>query len=99
MEGTNFSEYFSRLPIKRRRLIQTAMASSAGAAGLGACGGSDPTTNTNNNTTIGGSSGGGRNYPSHPKCNFVFVNHVTTNPFFVPTNYGIQDACALINCT
>ena len=25
---------------------------------------------------------------SHPKWKFVFVNHVTTNPFFVPTQYG-----------
>ena len=99
MEGTNFSEYFSRSPIKRRRLIQTAMASSAGAAVLAACSGSNPTTNTTNNTTTGGGSGGGGNYPSHPKWNFVFVNHVTTNPFFVPTIYGIQDACALVNCT
>ncbi|HLL79955.1 MAG TPA: sugar ABC transporter substrate-binding protein [Ktedonobacteraceae bacterium] len=94
MEGTNFAEYFSRLPIKRRRLLQTAMASSAGAAFLAACG---STTNTNTNTPS--SSGGGGNFPSHPKWNFVFVNHVTTNPFFVPTQYGIQDACALVNCT
>jgi simple sugar transport system substrate-binding protein len=28
----------------------------------------------------------------------VFVNHVTTNPFFVPTQYGIQDACTLLGC-
>ena len=28
---------------------------------------------------------------SHPKWKFVFVNHVTTNLFFVPTIYGIQD--------
>jgi simple sugar transport system substrate-binding protein len=27
---------------------------------------------------------------------FVFVNHVTTNPFFTPTQYGIQDACAML---
>src|SRR5260370_9243043 len=27
---------------------------------------------------------------------FVFVNHVTTNEFFTPTIYGIQDACALL---
>jgi simple sugar transport system substrate-binding protein len=94
MADTHFAEYFSRLPIKRRRLIQTAMASSAGAAFLAACGGSSPTTT--NNTT---SSGGGGNFPSHPKWNFVFVNHVTTNPFFVPTQYGIQDACALVNCS
>ena len=26
---------------------------------------------------------------SHPKWKFVFVNHVTTNPFFVPTLYGV----------
>ncbi len=43
--------------------------------------------------------GGGGNYPSHPKWKFVFVNHVTTNPFFVPTQYGAADACALVNCT
>ena len=36
--------------------------------------------------------------PSHPKWRLVFVNHVTTNPFFVPTQYGIQDACAMTGC-
>jgi len=95
MESTNFSEYFSRLPIKRRHLLQTAMAGSAGATFLAACSSGTSTTSTTQNTTAGG----GGNYPSHPKYNFVFVNHVTTNPFFVPTQYGIQDACALINCT
>ena len=25
---------------------------------------------------------------------FTFVNHVTTNPFFTPTQYGAEDACA-----
>lgn len=34
-------------------------------------------------------------FPSHKKWKIVFVNHVTTNPFFVPTQYGIEDACAL----
>ena len=37
-------------------------------------------------------------WPEHPKYRLVFVNHVTTNPFFVPTQYGIQDACALLGC-
>ena len=32
----------------------------------------------------------------HPRWKFVFVNHVTSNPFFVPCQYGIQDACALL---
>ena len=28
----------------------------------------------------------------------TFVNHVTTNPFFTPTIYGIEDACAFLGC-
>ena len=44
----------------------------------------------------GGSNG---NYPNHPKWKFVFINHVTTNPFFVPTQYGASDACSLVNCS
>ena len=43
------------------------------------------------------SAGGGGNYPSHPKWKFAFINHVTTNPFFVPTLYGASDAAALVN--
>jgi simple sugar transport system substrate-binding protein len=36
-----------------------------------------------------------------PKKNykFVFVNHVTTNEFFTPAIYGIQDACAYFGCS
>src|SRR6201986_532669 len=37
-------------------------------------------------------------FPAHPRWKFVFVNHVTANPFFVPCQYGIQDACALLGC-
>ena len=33
--------------------------------------------------------------PSHPVWNFTVICHVTTNPFFVPTQYGIADADAL----
>ena len=43
-----------------------------------------------------GESGG---LPTHPTWKFVFVNHVTTNPFFVPTQYGIADACAAFGCS
>ena len=32
-------------------------------------------------------------FPKHPKWKFAFINHVTTNPFFVPTQYGAADAC------
>ncbi|HEX4259749.1 MAG TPA: sugar ABC transporter substrate-binding protein [Acetobacteraceae bacterium] len=37
-------------------------------------------------------------FPAHKRWKLVFVNHVTTNPFFVPTQYGIHDACALLGC-
>jgi simple sugar transport system substrate-binding protein len=47
----------------------------------------------------GGSGGSGGNFPDTPEWNFVFVNHVTTNPFFVPTQYGIEDAQALLGTT
>jgi len=37
-------------------------------------------------------------FPDHPRWKFVFINHVTTNAFFVPCQYGIEDACALLGC-
>ena len=55
---------------------------------LAACGGSSSS-----------SSSGVGNYPETPKWKWVFVNHVTTNPFFVPTQYGIEDAGAIFNTT
>src|ERR671912_722899 len=47
----------------------------------------------------GGGGGSGGNFPDTPEWNFVFVNHVSTNPFFVPTQYGIEDAEALLGTT
>jgi simple sugar transport system substrate-binding protein len=45
------------------------------------------------------SSGSSSIFGSHPSYKFVVVNHVTTNSFFVPTQYGIQDACKLLGCS
>jgi simple sugar transport system substrate-binding protein len=61
----------------------------AGLAALAACG--------DNKGSSGG--GGAGSFPSTPKWKFVFVNHVTTNPFFQATQYGIQDACDLLGVT
>ena len=36
---------------------------------------------------------------SRSSSKFTFVNHVTTNPFFVPTQYGAEDACKLLGCS
>lgn len=37
------------------------------------------------------------NYPETPRWRFTFVNHVTAHPFFTPTQYGLEDAAALLN--
>jgi simple sugar transport system substrate-binding protein len=79
-------------PVTRRRLLTGAGLTSAGLAAsalLAACG---------SNKSSAEATGAG-DFPSTPKWKFVFVNHVTTNPFFVPTQYGAADACALLNCT
>ena len=77
-------------PTRRRLLKGTGLvsASAAATALLAACSSSsDSSTATN---TAG-------NFPTTPKWQFWFVNHVTTNPFFVPTQYGFQDAAALLD--
>lgn len=71
-----------------RRTALTGVAAGSVSTILAACGSS-------------ASSGGGSSevFGSHPTYKFVFVNHVTTNPFFTPTQYGIADACKLLGCT
>jgi simple sugar transport system substrate-binding protein len=61
------------------------LAVSQGHSGLARAAGGHP--------TLGAAAG---NFPETPEWNFVFINHVTTNPFFVPTQYGIEDASALL---
>lgn len=80
--------------VTRRRLlggIGLTSASLAASALLAAC--------TNNDDKSGDAAAAGAgDFPSTPKWRFVFINHVTTNPFFTPTQYGAQDACSLLNC-
>jgi len=37
------------------------------------------------------------NYPETPRWRITFVNHVTAHPFFTPTQYGLEDAAAILN--
>jgi simple sugar transport system substrate-binding protein len=71
-----------------RRTALTGMAAGSVSTILAACGSS-------------ASSGGGSTsvFGSHPSYKFVFVNHVTTNPFFTPTQYGAADASKLLGTT
>jgi simple sugar transport system substrate-binding protein len=77
-------------PTRRRLLKGTGLVSATAAASalLTACG-------SNSAKGSGGSKVG--DFPSTPQWKFWFVNHVYTNPFFVPTQYGFADAAALLN--
>jgi simple sugar transport system substrate-binding protein len=81
---------FDRRAFLRRTALTGIAAGSVGGL-LSACGSS---------ASSGSSSGGGSDavFGSHPKYKFVFVNHVTTNPFFTPTQYGAADASKLLGC-
>ncbi|WP_141576049.1 sugar ABC transporter substrate-binding protein [Actinomadura sp. WMMA1423] len=78
----------------RRRLLSGAglvSATAAASALLAAC--------SSDNKSSGSGSGGPGHFPKTPSWKFVFINHVTTNPFFTPTQYGAQDACALLGAS
>jgi simple sugar transport system substrate-binding protein len=76
-------------PSRRKLLTGTGLVSASAAASalLAACG------SANNSSAAKNTAG---DFPSTPPWKFTFVNHVTTNPFFVPTQYGLQDAAALL---
>jgi simple sugar transport system substrate-binding protein len=74
-------------PVSRRLLLKgagLASASMAATALLAAC--------TDEQTPVGAVG----NFPSTPRWRMVLVCHVTTNPFFTPTQYGAEDACKLL---
>ena len=74
----------------RRRLLSGAglVSASAAAAGLlAACSSSAPAARPRTRRATS---------RRRPTWQFWYVNHVTTNPFFVPTQYGFQDAAALL---
>ncbi|MHB8532066.1 MAG: substrate-binding domain-containing protein [Solirubrobacteraceae bacterium] len=79
---------FDRRSFLRRTALTGVAAGSVGSI-LSACGSSASSSSS------GGSSGV---FGSSKKYKFVFVNHVTTNPFFTPTQYGAADACKLLGC-
>jgi simple sugar transport system substrate-binding protein len=84
--------------LSRRRFLRYAgMAASVPILGtvLEACG-----SGSKSAASASGSFAQGKDpFNSHPNYKFTFVNHVTTNPFFTPTQYGIQDACNLLGCS
>src|SRR3954469_8647653 len=90
-------------PATRFRALTRRAALTGGAAGLAASllsacggGGGNPSKGT---ATASAQAGGGEVFAVSSKQKYVLVNHVTTNPFFVPTKYGAEDACKLLGCS
>jgi simple sugar transport system substrate-binding protein len=96
-------------PGKKLRQFTRRTALTGGAAGIAAlvlqaCGGSSTSSSPSSSVTgsasaaTGGSAASGIFGFSKPQ-KFTMVNHVTTNPFFTPTQSGAADACKLLGCT
>ena len=86
----------SRLAAFSRRAALTGGAAGLVSTMIAACGG-DGNKPASSKAQSGTPASG--IFKSSGKPKFVLVNHVTTNPFFVPTNYGAQDACKLLGCS
>jgi simple sugar transport system substrate-binding protein len=78
-------------PTRRRLLQGTGLVSATAAASalLAACSSSSSPAKAAKDLA--------GNFPTTPKWQFWFVNHVTTNPFFVPTQYAFEDCAALLD--
>jgi simple sugar transport system substrate-binding protein len=78
-------------PSRRRLLKGAGLVSATGAASalLAACSSSSSAASSAAKDTVG-------KFPTTPAWKFWFVNHVTTNAFFTPTQYGLADAAALL---
>jgi simple sugar transport system substrate-binding protein len=83
----------------RRKLIEGAglfSATAAASALIAACSSSSSSSATTSASASATASAAG-NFPKTPAWQFWFVNHVYTNTFFVPTQYGFADAAALLD--
>ena len=85
----------------RRRLLEGAglfSATAAASALIAACTSSSSSTAASTASASATSSAASvaGNFPKTPAWQFWFVNHVYTNTFFVPTQYGFADAAALL---
>ena len=77
-------------PSRRKLLAGTGLISATAAASalLAAC--------TSSSGTASAAASAVGSFPKTPAWKFYFVNHVTTNAFFTPTQYAMADAAALL---
>jgi len=98
-------------PHKRFRQFTRRTALTGGAAGIAAlmieaCGGSSKSSSSSSSSggtstaaAAGGGSAASSIFGSSGSYKFTLINHVTTNPFFTPTQSGAADACKLLGCS
>src|SRR5215218_8787903 len=86
----------ARLRAFTRRTALTGAAAGLVSTMIAACGGDGDEPGTSGAQSGTPASGV---FGEQEKLKFTFVNHVTTNPFFVPTKYGAEDACKLLGCS
>jgi simple sugar transport system substrate-binding protein len=103
---------FKKMRQITRRTALTGSAAGIGALILQACGGgssssssgggassSSSATSTGTASAATGGSAAAGIFGSTKSYKFTLVNHVTTNPFFTPTQNGAADACKLLGCS
>ena len=89
-------------PHKRLSQLTRRTALTGGAAGIAAlvleaCGSSSSSTSSAAAAATGSSAAA--IFGTSASYHFTMVNHVTTNPFFTPTQNGAADACKLLGCS
>jgi simple sugar transport system substrate-binding protein len=95
-------------PVKKwrqltRRTALTGAAAGIAAAALEACGSSKSSSSVTGVSSSTAATSSGSSAASifgvNQAYKFTLVNHVTTNPFFTPTQNGAADACKLLGCS
>jgi simple sugar transport system substrate-binding protein len=114
IERLEWDERADDSPGKKLRQFTRRSALTGGAAGIAAlmlqaCGSSGSSSSSSSSASssitgtasaaTGGSSSAATIFGYSKPLKFTMVNHVTTNPFFTPTQSGASDACKLLGCS
>jgi simple sugar transport system substrate-binding protein len=108
LERLEWDERKDDTPQTKLRQFTRRSALTGGAAGIAAlmlqaCGGSSSSSSSSVTGSASAATGGGGAasgiFGSTKGLKFTMVNHVTTNPFFTPTQNGASDACKLLGCS
>jgi simple sugar transport system substrate-binding protein len=104
VERLEWDERKQDTPLKKLHQVTRRTALTGGAAGivalaLEACGSSSSTSSVASSSAATSGSSAASIFGVSQTYKFTMVNHVTTNPFFTPTQSGAADACKLLGCS